>query len=153
MQTILVTDYIRKQLEMDMVTSDPKATKELENGKVRQSYSEVAEIFLTEEDENNNKLTSINYEIEWIGFDDNEDSGNWIYPENVFANLSQPNVLVNNRNFEMDVVVNMMDDDTREEVHTRAVSSPHNVELSNQQFVDLYCIYHYLNFGEEFSIN
>lgn len=86
MQTILVTDYIRKQLEMDMVTSDPKATKELENGKVRQSYSEVAEIFLTEEDENNNKLTSINYEIEWIGFDDNEDSGNWIYPENVFIN-------------------------------------------------------------------
>jgi hypothetical protein len=56
-------------------------------------------------------------------------------------------VTVNEQEFDFDAVVNLMDDDIREQLH--ADMAP----CEDQDFVDAYTIAHQEKFGEEFVVN
>lgn len=56
-------------------------------------------------------------------------------------------VTINNKGFDFDEVVNMMDDELREEIHSS------NVQHTEQSFVDAYVVAHAAKFdGEAFTL-
>ena len=56
-------------------------------------------------------------------------------------------VMLNGHEVDFDACVNMMDDETREELHMEMVS-----ECTEQEFLDRYCAAHVKKYGEEFCI-
>jgi len=56
-------------------------------------------------------------------------------------------VTINDKEFEMDTVVNMMDNEIREELHNKMAP------CNDQDFVDAYCAAHEKKFNETFIIS
>ena len=56
-------------------------------------------------------------------------------------------VILNGQEVDSDACVNLMDDEIREELHREYVG-----EVTEQEFLDLYCEAHYKKYGEEFDI-
>ncbi len=54
-------------------------------------------------------------------------------------------VTVNGQEFDLDAVVNLMDDDLCERIH--------GTVATDQEFVDAYCDLHASTFGDEFRVN
>lgn len=54
-------------------------------------------------------------------------------------------VTVQGQEFDLDVVLNLMDDDLCERIH--------GTVSTDQEFVDAYCALHTKTFGEEFVVN
>ena len=55
-------------------------------------------------------------------------------------------VELNGRMVDMDVVVSMMDDEIREDIHNRIAP------CTEQEFVDAYVVAHQAKYGEQFDI-
>lgn len=68
------------------------------------------------------------------------------FPSFIFR-YEEGTVLVNKELFDYDAVVNLMDDDLREELHLELAP------CTNQEFVDAYVKRHAEKFGEEFTVN
>ena len=56
-------------------------------------------------------------------------------------------VILNNREIDFDVAVNLMDDDIREDIHFSGDFE------TDQEFLDAYCAAHLAKYGEEFVVN
>lgn len=56
-------------------------------------------------------------------------------------------VILNGQEVDFDACANLMDDEIREELHREYVG-----EVTEQEFLDLYCEAHYKKYGEEFDI-
>lgn len=56
-------------------------------------------------------------------------------------------VTINGKNFEMEAVANLMDEEIRESLHSQLAP------CTEQEFVDAYCKAHEEKFGEEFMVN
>ena len=58
----------------------------------------------------------------------------------------------NGSNVDFDAAINLMDDDTREELHAECNHYP--IELTDQEFFNAYCYAHKEKFnGEDFIVN
>lgn len=56
-------------------------------------------------------------------------------------------VMLNGCEVDYDACVNLMDDEIREELHAEYAG-----EVTEQEFLDLYCEAHYKKYGQEFEI-
>ena len=56
-------------------------------------------------------------------------------------------VILNGQEVDYDACVNLMDDEIREELHREYVG-----EVTEQEFLGLYCEAHYKKYGQEFEI-
>jgi glutaredoxin-related protein len=61
--------------------------------------------------------------------------------------MTRQQITLNGHSFDLDAVVNLMDDEIREELHAR------NEWPSEQAFVDAYCAEHAKRFNETFVVN
>ena len=56
-------------------------------------------------------------------------------------------IILNGKEFDADAVINLMDDDLREEIHATFAGE------TEQEFIDAYAAAHAVKFGEEFVVN
>ena len=56
-------------------------------------------------------------------------------------------VIIQNASVDFDAAVNLMDDDIREELHSKMAP------CSDQDFADAYCAAHAEKYGEQFVVN
>lgn len=65
----------------------------------------------------------------------------------LLGEIAVTKVVLNGQEVDFDACVELMDDDIREELHAEYAG-----EVTNQQFLELYCAAHYKKYGEEFDI-
>lgn len=65
----------------------------------------------------------------------------------ILGEIAAAKVILDGQEVDFDACVELMDDDIREELHAKYAG-----EITNQQFLDMYCKAHREKYGEDFAV-